>query len=118
MTAESVAHFERRLQIHRRTNSEVPESGQRESLARHIGGESAIEELRSGQTAPLHANAIANAEVAGLQMIERDDNPRIATAIVAGPHLANILHDSSKHNSAPNSDVAGKNHAFCLRPTE
>jgi hypothetical protein len=96
--SKRIASLQRRFQVHRRPNSQIAESRQREGLPRDISGESVIKKLGSRKTAPLHANAIANTKVAGLQVIERDNDPRVAAAVIASPHLPNILHDSSKQN--------------------
>jgi hypothetical protein len=100
MPAKRVASLQRRLQIHWRTNSKIPKGGQRKRLTRDISGKGVIQELGSGKTAPLHTDAIANPKVARLQLVERNDNTSIATAILASPHLTHILHDSSKHDNA------------------
>jgi hypothetical protein len=31
-------------------------------------------------------------------LAKRNDNARIAAAIIASPHLTHVLHDSSKHD--------------------
>src|SRR5215472_14825100 len=96
VTAERVAGLERWLEVYRGADREVTERGEREGLAGDVGRKGVVEELDGGQAAALHADAVADAKVARPKAIERNHHVGVTTAILAGPHLTNVLHNSSK----------------------
>src|ERR1700730_4148829 len=101
MASQRIASFERWLEIYRRARSEIAEGCQIQSLSRDVRGECASEKLRCRQTASLHADAVANANTAGIDTIELDHHLNIAAPRLEDLHAPDILNDSGEHLRAP-----------------
>src|SRR2546421_5327841 len=100
VSAERISGPQRRLEIHRRTGPQFTEGGERERLARYVGGEAARLHRNRGQTATLHADTVADAHPRQLEVLGRDHQAHIAATRFPRLHRADVLDDSGEHSSS------------------
>ena len=97
MPAQRIPHPQRRLEIHGGQVLKLAQGGERERLARHVRGKTAIAERGHRQTYALHADAVAERDACQIQSIHRDREAHVAAEHFPLLEPSDVLNDSGKH---------------------
>ncbi len=97
MAAERVARLERGLEVDLRAGLQVAERGQRQGLARDVGGEAAWRDLERRQAAAADADAVAIDDARHRQRGHVDPQAHVAAARLERTDGADVADDPGEH---------------------